>query len=142
MFFNIFHKILDYFKCILCCTNPIHSWWFYCICVLFRVIWGMDKVPIYLCCQNVFKAWHLCCIEKIKDVEVWVESSKTTMMWCWCPSIMEKKLMTWKSVGGLLWKKAFTNIGLVMHGQITFGFITVNLESANIYHGLVFKILL
>jgi hypothetical protein len=31
----------------------------------------MDKVPIYLCCQNVFKAWHLCCIEKIKDVEVW-----------------------------------------------------------------------
>jgi hypothetical protein len=25
-FLNIFHKILDYYKCILCCTNPIHSW--------------------------------------------------------------------------------------------------------------------
>jgi hypothetical protein len=49
-FFNIFHKILDYFKCILYCTNPIQSWRFYCICVLIKVIWGMDKVPIYLCC--------------------------------------------------------------------------------------------
>jgi hypothetical protein len=46
MFFNIFHKILDYLKCILCCTNPIHSWRFYCICVLITVVWGMDKVPI------------------------------------------------------------------------------------------------
>jgi hypothetical protein len=32
MFFDIFHKILDYFKCILCCINPIHSWRFYCMC--------------------------------------------------------------------------------------------------------------
>jgi len=32
MFFDIFHKILDYFKCILCCINPIHSWIFYCMC--------------------------------------------------------------------------------------------------------------
>jgi hypothetical protein len=71
VFLNIFHKILDYFKCILCCTNPIHSWKFYCICVLIRVVWGMDKVPIYLCCWHVIKAWHLCGIEKIKDVEVW-----------------------------------------------------------------------
>ncbi len=27
-----------------------------------------------------------------------------------------------------------------MHGQITSGFITINLVSDNIYHGLVFKI--
>jgi len=33
MFFDIFHKILDYFKCILCCTNPIHSRRFYCMCL-------------------------------------------------------------------------------------------------------------
>ncbi len=71
MFFNIFHKILDYFKCILCYTDPIHSWRFYCICVLIRVVWGMDKVPIYLCCWHVFKAWRLRGTEKIKDVEVW-----------------------------------------------------------------------
>jgi len=32
MFFDIFHKILDYFKCILCCINRIHSWRFYCMC--------------------------------------------------------------------------------------------------------------
>jgi hypothetical protein len=70
MFINIFHKILDYYKCILCCTNPIHSWRFYCICVLFRVVWGMDEVPIYLCCWHVLKVWRLRGTEKIKDVEV------------------------------------------------------------------------
>ncbi len=43
---------------------------FYCICVLLKVKWGMDKVPIYLCCWHVLKAWHLHGIEKIKDVEV------------------------------------------------------------------------
>jgi hypothetical protein len=35
----------------------------------------------------------------------------------------------------LLWEKGFTN----MHGQITFGLITINLVSDNVYHGLVFK---
>ncbi len=68
-FFSIFHKILDYFKCILCYTNPIHSWWFYCICV--RVVWGIDKVPIFFCCWHVLKAWCLCGTQKIKNVEVW-----------------------------------------------------------------------
>jgi hypothetical protein len=29
-----------------------------------------------------------------------------------------------------------------MHGQIIYGFITISLVSDNIYHGLVFKILL
>jgi hypothetical protein len=50
--------------------------------------------------------------------------------------------MTSKSVGGLLWKKAFINIGLMMRGQITFELIAINLVSDNIYHGLVFKIVL
>jgi hypothetical protein len=53
---------------------------------------------------------------------------------------MEKQLMTSKSVGGLLWEKAFINIGLVMHEQITSRLITINLVSDNIYHGLIFKI--
>jgi len=52
---------------------------------------------------------------------------------------MEKQLMTSKSVGGLLREKAFINIGLVMLGQTISGFITINLVSDNIYHGLTFK---
>jgi hypothetical protein len=40
----------------------------------------------------------------------------------------------------LMWEKVFINIGLVMHGQIISGLITINLVSDNIYHGLVFKI--
>jgi hypothetical protein len=39
-------------------------------CVLIKVVWGLDKIPIYLCCWHVFKAWRLCGTEKIKDVEV------------------------------------------------------------------------
>ncbi len=42
----------------------------YCICVIFKVVRGMDKVPIYLCCRHYIKEWHLCGIKKIKDVEV------------------------------------------------------------------------
>jgi hypothetical protein len=41
-------------------------------------------------------------------------------------------LMTSKNMGGLMWKKTFTNIGLVMHGQITFKLITINLVSDNL----------
>jgi hypothetical protein len=51
-------------------------------------------------------------------------------------------LMTSKNMGRLLWEKTFKNIGLVMCGQITSRLITINLVSDNIYHGLVFKILL
>jgi len=116
MFFGNFHKILSYFKCILCCTDPIHSWWFYYICVPIKVAIGMDKVPIFLCCWHVLKAWCLHGTEKFKDVEVWALISKTFMVWCTCPSIMEKQLMTSKNMGGLLWEETFTNIGLVMHG--------------------------
>ncbi len=45
-----------------------------------------------------------------------------------------------KDVGGLLWEKAFINIGLVMCGQIISKLITISLVDDNIYHGLVFKI--
>jgi hypothetical protein len=45
-------------------------------------------------------------------------------------------------VGGLLWKKAFINIGLTMCGQIISGLITFSLVTDNIYHGLVFKFFL
>ncbi len=80
-----------------------------------------------------------------KKSKMWkcgVESSKTFMMWCTCSSIMEKQLMTSKSMGGLLWEKSFTNIGLVMRGQIIYGLFAINLVSDNVYHGLVFKTLL
>ncbi len=80
-----------------------------------------------------------------KKSKMWtcgVQTSKTFMMWCTCPLIMEKQLMTSKSVGGLLWEKTFTNIGLVMHGQITSKLITINLVSDNVCHALVFKTLL
>ncbi len=81
-------------------------------------------------------------LKKLKMWKCGVESYKTFMMWCTCPSIMEKQLMTSKSVRGLLWKKTFINIGLVIRGQIISRLITINLVSDNIYHGLVFKIIL
>jgi hypothetical protein len=40
-----------------------------------------------------------------------------------------------KERGRVLSKKTFTNIGLVMRGQITFKLITINLVSDNIHHG-------
>ncbi len=76
----------------------------------------------------------------LKKSKMWkckVESSKTFMMWCSCPSIMEKQLMISKSVGRLLWEKAFINIGLAMHGQIIFKLIIISLVS-----GLILKIVL
>jgi hypothetical protein len=42
-----------------------------------------------------------------------------------------------KSVGRLLWEKAFINIGLAMHGQIIFKLIIISLVS-----GLILKIVL
>jgi hypothetical protein len=50
--------------------------------------------------------------------------------------------MTSKSVGGLLREKAFINISLMMSGQIISKLITISLVNDNIYHGLIFKILL
>jgi len=77
-------------------------WWFYYICIPIKVVWGMDKAPIFLYCWHVFKAWHLHGIKKIKDVEVWRAILQTFMMWCTCPSIMEKQLMISKSVERLM----------------------------------------
>ncbi len=81
----------------------------------------------------------------LKKSKMWkcgLKSSKTFMMWCTCPSIMEKQLMISKNVGGLLWEKTFINIGLVMHEQIISGLIIISLVSDIIYHGLVLKALL
>jgi hypothetical protein len=47
-----------------------------------------------------------------------------------------------KSVDRFLWEKTFTNMCLVMCGQIIFGLITINLVSVNVCHGLIFKVVL
>ncbi len=39
------------------------------MCVLIRVVWGMDKVPIYLCYWRVLKAWRLHGTEEFKAME-------------------------------------------------------------------------
>ncbi len=141
MFFDIFHKIFDYFKCILCCTNPIHSWRFYCMSLLGSYgVW--TRFPSTFVVGMFSKHGAYVILKKSKMWKCGVESSKTFMMWCTCPSIMEKQLMTSKTVGRLLWEKAFINIGLVMRGQIISGLITINLVTDNIYRGLVFKIVL
>ncbi len=144
MLFDIFHTKFDYFKCILCFTNPIHSWRFYYICVLIKVVWGMDKVPIYLYCWHVLKAWCLCGTEKIKYVEVWGGIFQDLSSWCdvHVHQSWRKKLTISKNMGGLMRGKTFINISMVVRGQITYRLITINLVSDNIYHGLVFKILL
>ncbi len=86
MFLNIFHKMFNYFKCILCCTNPIHSWWFYCICIPIKVVWGYGQgfhLPLLLACfQSMMFTWYQ---KKSKMWKCVVESSKTFMMWCTCP---------------------------------------------------------
>jgi hypothetical protein len=45
-----------------------------------------------------------------------------------------------KECGRVVVKENF-HIGLVMHEQITFGLIAINLVNDNIYHGLIFKII-
>jgi hypothetical protein len=47
-----------------------------------------------------------------------------------------------KKCGRVAMRKTFTNIGLVMHGQITSRLITINLVSDNVCHALVFKFFL
>jgi hypothetical protein len=77
MFFSIFHKFLIIFLKFLIISNAfyivlspsIHSD-FFCICFPIKVLWGMDKVPIFLCCWHVFKAWFICGTKIIKDVKV------------------------------------------------------------------------
>jgi len=142
MFFDIFHKILDYFKCILCCTNPIHSWKILLHVSLLGSYGVWTRFPFTFVVDMFLKHGAYVVLKKSKMWNYRVESSKTFMTWCTCSSIMEKQLMTSKNVRGLLWKEAFINIGLVMRGQIISGLITINLVNDNIYYGLVFKIIL
>ncbi len=53
-----------------------------------------------------------------------------------------KTIDDFKERGKVDVRESLHNIGLVMHGQIIFGLITISLVSDNIYHGLVFKFLL
>jgi hypothetical protein len=50
--------------------------------------------------------------------------------------------MALKSLRRLLCEKTFINISMVMYGQNISKLITISLVSDNIYHGLIFKILL
>jgi len=118
VFLNI-NKILDYFQCILCCTNPIHSWKFYCICVLIRVVLGMDKVPIYLYCWHVIKAWRLRGIEKIKDVEVRGGILRDLHDVMYMSINHGETIDDFKERGRVAMRKTFINISLVLPRQIT-----------------------
>jgi len=102
----------------------------------------MDKVPIYLCCWHVLKAWCLRGIEKIKDVEVWGGIFQDLHDVIYVSINHGETIDDFKDHGRVDVKKTFTNIGLVMRGQITSRLVTINLVSDNIYHGLIFKILL
>jgi hypothetical protein len=95
----------------------------------------MDKVPIYFCCWHVLKAWRLRDIEKIKDVEVWGGIFQDLH------DVMYMSINHGETIDDFK-EKTFVNIGMVMHGQFISRLITINLVSDNIYHGLVFKILL
>jgi hypothetical protein len=142
MFFNIFHKILDYFKCILCVLTPSTHGDFIAYVSLLGSYGAWTRFPSTFVVGMFSKHGAYVVLKKSKMWKCGVESSKTFMMWCTCPLIMDKQLMTSKSMGGLLWEKAFINIGLVMCGQTISRLITINLVSDNIYHGLAFKIIL
>jgi hypothetical protein len=91
----------------------------------------MDKVPIYLCCWHVFKAWCLHGIEKIKDVKVWDGIFQNLHDVMYMSINHGQTIDDFKEHGKDAMKEAFTNIGLVMCGQITFGLITINLVNDN-----------
>jgi hypothetical protein len=99
----------------------------------------MDKVPIYLCCWHVFKAWRLCGTEKIKDVEVQggILQDLHDVMYMFINH--GETIDDFKERGRVVVRE---NLHKHKHGQIISGLITINLVSDNIYHGLIFKILL
>jgi hypothetical protein len=102
----------------------------------------MDKVPIYLSCWHVLKAWCLHGTEKIKNVEVrgGILQDLDDVMYM---SINHGETIDdFKERERVVVRKTFINIGLVIGGQIISGLITISLVSVNIYHGLVFKIIL
>jgi len=100
----------------------------------------MDKVPIYLCCWHVFKAWHLCGTEKIKDVEVRGGIFQDLHDVMYMSINHGETINDFKERG----RPVVVRESLHKHkrGQIISGLITINLVSDNIYHGLIFKILL
>jgi hypothetical protein len=102
----------------------------------------MYKVPIYLCCWHVLKAWCLHGTEKIKDVEVWGGILQDLYDVMYMSINHRKTIDDFKECGRVAMREAFKNIGLMMRGQIIYGFITINLVSDNIYHGLIFNFFL
>jgi len=102
----------------------------------------MDKVPIYLCCWHVLKAWCLHGTKKIKNVEVrgGILQDLDDVMYMSINHV--ETIDDFKKRGRVVVRKAFINIGLVIGGQIISGLISISLVSVNIYHGLVFKIIL
>jgi len=101
----------------------------------------MDKVPIYFCCWHVLKAWCLRGTKKIKKLEVWGEILQDLHDVMYMSINHGETIDDFKERGRVVVRESF-HIGLVMHGQITFRLISMNLVSDNISHGLVFKILL
>jgi hypothetical protein len=101
----------------------------------------MDKVPIYFCCWHVLKAWRLCGTKKIKNVEVWGGILQDLHDVMYMSINHGETIDDFKERGKVVVRESL-HIGLVMRGQITFRLITMNLVSDNIYHGLVFKIIL
>jgi hypothetical protein len=37
---------------------------------MFKLVWAIKNIPIFLCAWHVLKAWRLCAMQKIKNVEV------------------------------------------------------------------------
>jgi hypothetical protein len=101
----------------------------------------VDKVPIYLCCWHVLKAWRLRGIKKIKDVEVWGGILQDLHDVIYMSINRGKTIDDFKERGRVVVRESL-HIDLVMRGQITSRLITMNLVSDNIFHGLVFKIIL
>ncbi len=148
-FFSIFHKKIDYFFFKLITLNAFYvvltpsidgDFIAYVSVLVSCGVW--TRFPSSFVVGMLSKHDTYMVLKKSKMWTYGVQSSKTFMMWCTCSLIMDKKLMTSKSVGGLLWEKTFTNIRLVMRGQITSRLITINLVSDNVCHVLVFKTLL
>jgi len=80
-------------------------------------------------CMSAPLVWIITSRQTIEDLIEWLKPLKDKMlshMPHWTPSCFF----------------TFTNISLVMHGQITSKLITINLVSDNVCHGLVFKTLL
>jgi hypothetical protein len=97
----------------------------------------MDKVPIYLCCWHVLKAWRLRGTEKIKNVKMRGGILQDLHDVMYMSTDHGETIDDFKEHERVIMRE-----GLMMCGQIISGLITITLVSDNIYHGLIFKILL